>query len=147
MGIGLLFLPVSIPGWLFGLIYVLYSIYGIRSRKNNIGHDAHLGGALVGLTVAIIMQPSALINNTWAIVIIMLPSVFFIYMIITRPHILLIDNYFFNKHSDVVTVDHKYNIERINKQKEIDKILEKIHKKGMNSLTNKEKQTLEDYTR
>ena len=147
MHISLLFIPVFIPGWLFGLVYVLYSIYGIRSRKNNIGHDAHLGGALIGLIVAILMQPSALIINTWPIVIIMLPSVFFIYMIITRPHILLIDNYFFNKHSDVVTVDHKYNIERINKQKEIDKILEKIHKKGMNSLTNKEKQTLEDYTR
>ncbi len=147
MGIGLLFLPVSIPGWLFGLVYVLYSIYGIRSRKNNIGHDAHLGGALVGLIVAIIMQPSALINNTWAIVIIILPSVFFIYMIITRPHILLIDNYFFNKHSNAITVDQKYNIQRTGKQQEIDKILEKIHKKGMGSLTNKEKQTLKDYSR
>lgn len=147
MRIGLLFIPVSIPAWLFGLVYVLYSIYGIRSRNNNIGHDAHLGGALVGLIVALIMQPSALINNTWAIAIILLPSVFFIYMIITRPRMLLIDNYFFNKHSDAITVDHKYNIEKINKQQEIDRILEKIHKKGINSLTIKEKQMLEDYSR
>src|SRR5437764_2427325 len=51
MSLGLLFIPISIPGWLFGLVYVLYSIYGIRSRRNNIGHDAHLGGALVGLIV------------------------------------------------------------------------------------------------
>lgn len=147
MRIGLLFIPVAIPAWLFGLVYVLYSIYGIRSRNNNIGHDAHLGGALVGLIVALIMQPSAVINNTWAIVIILLPSVFFIYMIITRPHMLLIDNYFFRKHSNAITVDHKYNIEKANKQQEIDRILEKIHKKGLNSLTNKEKQTLEDYSR
>ncbi len=147
MRIGLLFIPIGIPAWLFGLVYVLYSIYGIRSRKYNIGHDAHLGGALVGLVIAIIMQPSALINNTWAILIIMLPSVFFIYMIITRPHILLIDNYFFNKHSNAITVDHKYNIEQVNKQKEIDRILEKIHKKGMKSLTQKEKQMLEDYSK
>jgi membrane associated rhomboid family serine protease len=147
MKIGLLFIPIGIPGWLFGLVLVLYSIYGIRSRKNNIGHDAHLGGALVGLIVAIIMQPSALTNNTWAILIIMVPSVFFIYMIITRPHLLLIDNYYFKKHSDAITVDHKYNIERINKQQEIDRILEKIHKKGMRSLTDKEKQALEDYSR
>jgi hypothetical protein len=68
-------------------------------------------------------------------------------MIITRPHILLIDNYFFNKHSDAITVDHKYNIEKANQQKEIDKILEKIHKKGMNSLTNKERQMLEEYSK
>ncbi len=147
MRIGLLFIPIGIPAWLFGLVYVLYSIYGIRSRKYNIGHDAHLGGALVGLLIAIIMQPSALINNTWAILIIMLPSVFFIYMIITRPYILLIDNFFFNKHSNAITVDHKYNIEQVNKQKEIDRILEKIHKKGMKSLTQKEKQMLEDYSK
>ena len=147
MGIGLLFIPVSIPGWLFGLIYVAYSIYGIRSRSNNIGHDAHLGGALVGLLVAVIMQPSAIVNNTWAIVIIMLPSVFFIYMIVTRPHILLIDNYFFKKHSNAITIDHKYNIERIDRQQEIDRILEKIHKKGMNSLTVKEKHALDEYSK
>jgi len=68
-------------------------------------------------------------------------------MIITRPHILLIDNYFFNKHSDALTVDHTYNIEKTNKQKEVDRILEKIHKKGMNSLTNKERQLLKDYSK
>ena len=130
MRIGLLFIPIAIPAWLFGLVYVLYSIYGIRSRNNNIGHDAHLGGALVGLIVALIMQPSALINNTWAILVLLLPSVFFIYMIVTRPHMLLIDNYFFNKHSNAITVDHKYNVEKANKQQEIDRILEKIHKKG-----------------
>jgi membrane associated rhomboid family serine protease len=147
MHIGLLFLPVSIPGWLFGLIYVLYSIYGIRSRRNNIGHDAHVGGALVGLIITIIMQPSALINNTLAVVIIMVPSVFFIYIIITRPHLLLIDNNFFRKHSNVVTIDHKYNIEKINRQQEIDRILEKIHRKGIKSLTKKEKQALDEYSK
>src|SRR5258705_3945083 len=36
MGIGLFFLPLSIPGWLYGILYVLYSIYGIKSKKGNI---------------------------------------------------------------------------------------------------------------
>ncbi|SFP72533.1 rhomboid family intramembrane serine protease [Parafilimonas terrae] len=147
MKIGLLFIPIGIPGWLFGLVYVLYSIYGIRSRRNNIGHDAHLGGALIGLIVAIIMHPSVLVTNTWPIVIIMLPSVVFMYIIITRPHSLMIDNYFFNKHSNAVTIDHKYNIEKRSKEQEIDRILEKIHKKGMKSLTDKEKQMLQEYSR
>ncbi len=147
MKIGLLFIPIGIPGWLFGLIYVLYSIYGIRSGRNNIGHDAHLGGALIGLIVAIIMHPSVVITNTWPIVIIMLPSVVFIYIIITRPHSLFIDNYFFNKHSNATTIDHKYNIEKRSKEQEIDRILEKIHKKGMKSLTDNERQMLQEYSR
>jgi membrane associated rhomboid family serine protease len=147
MKIGLLFIPIGIPGWLFGLIYVLYSIYGIRSGRNNIGHDAHLGGALIGLIVAIIMHPSVVITNTWPIVIIMLPSVVFMYIIITRPHSLFIDNYFFNKHSNATTIDHKYNIEKRSKEQEIDRILEKIHKKGMKSLTDNERQMLQEYSR
>ena len=137
----------GIPAWIFGLAYVLYSIYGIRSRRNNIGHDAHLGGALIGLIVAIIMHPSVVITNTWPIVIIMLPSVVFMYIIITRPHSLLIDNYYFNKHSNAATIDHKYNIEKRSKEQEIDRILEKIHKKGMKSLTDKERQMLQEYSR
>ncbi|MEL6699955.1 MAG: rhomboid family intramembrane serine protease, partial [Bacteroidota bacterium] len=32
-----------IPGWLFGIIYVLGSIYAIRNKRDNVGHDAHLG--------------------------------------------------------------------------------------------------------
>ena len=147
MRIGLFPLPLSIPAWLFGLIYVIYSIYGIRSRRSNIGHDAHLGGALIGLIAAVAMHPSALATNTVAILIVFLPSAAFIYIIVTRPHLLLVDNYFFKKHHNAVTVDHKYNIERVDKQKEVDRILEKIHKRGMNSLTQKEKQTLNEYSK
>ncbi|HYE56095.1 MAG TPA: rhomboid family intramembrane serine protease, partial [Chitinophagaceae bacterium] len=52
-----------IPAWLFGIIYVLYSIYGIRSNSSNIGHEAHLAGALVGMISAIIMSPEVLRTN------------------------------------------------------------------------------------
>jgi hypothetical protein len=147
MDINLFFIPIGIPGWLFGLAYVLISMYGIKSNKYNIGHDAHLGGALVGLLIAVIMQPSSLVTNTLAIAVITVPSLFFIYMIITRPHILLVDNFYFKKHSNSLTIDNKYNIQQTNKQQELDKILDKINKKGMKSLTAKEKQALEEYSK
>ena len=47
MEVGFFGLPFAIPGWVYGVLYVLYSIYGIKSRKDNIGHEAHLGGALI----------------------------------------------------------------------------------------------------
>ncbi len=147
MDINLFFIPIGIPGWLFGLVYILFSMYGIKSNKNNIGHDAHLGGALVGLLVAVIMHPSSIVNNTWAIAVIAIPSIVFIYLIITRPYLLLIDNYFFNKHSDRLTIDNKYNIQQTNKQEELDRILDKINKKGMKSLSAKEKQTLDEFSK
>ncbi len=135
-------IPLPIPAWLFGLVYILISIYGIRSRKDNVGHDAHLGGALLGMAVAILFHPEVLAQNYLAILIITLPALIFLYVIITRPHFLLVDNYFFRNQEDFYSIDHKYNQERANKQKEIDRILEKIHKKGIKSLTRQERELL-----
>jgi len=147
MGIGMFFLPIQIPGWIYALLFVLFSIYGIRSQKRNIGHDAHLGGALIGMVLGLIMHPSSLINNYGKILIILVPTVAFIYIIITRPTALLVDNLFHKTHEDFYSIDHKYNTERADKQQEVDRILEKISKRGMSSLTRKEKDTLKEYSK
>ncbi|WCO03458.1 rhomboid family intramembrane serine protease [Psychroserpens ponticola] len=47
-----------IPGFVFGIGYLLYSIYGMRKRNDNIGHDAHFGGAIGGFVVTLILMPS-----------------------------------------------------------------------------------------
>jgi membrane associated rhomboid family serine protease len=147
MNVGLFFLPISMPGWLFGLIFVLVSIYGIKSKRDNIGHEAHLGGALVGMLVGILFVPSALVNNWLTITIILVPTLVFIYLILTRPHILLVDNYFFKQHPKYYNIDHAYNAEKVSKQKEIDRILEKISKSGIRSLSKKEKDALDEYSK
>jgi len=147
MGIGLFLLPISIPGWIFALLYVLFSIYGIRSQKNNIGHDAHLGGALAGMFLALAMHPSVIIYNYGKILIILVPTVVFIYLIITRPGTLLVDNLFYKTHKDFYSIDHKYNADQKDRQQEIDKILDKISRRGMKSLSKKEKETLEAYSK
>jgi len=146
MGVGFFGLPFSIPSWLYGIVYILFSIYGIKSSKDNIGHDAHLGGALVGMTVALLLEPVAFIDNYLTILIIAVPTIAFIYLIITRPQILLVDNFYFKTHKDHYSVDHKYNEEKVSQQKEIDRILDKISKKGIESLSAKEKETLKQFS-
>ena len=47
-----------IPGYIFGVGYLLYSIYGMKNRIGNIGHDAHFGGAVGGYAVTLILVPS-----------------------------------------------------------------------------------------
>lgn len=145
MKIGFFFLP-AFPGWLLGLIFVLVSIYGIRSRTNNIGHDAHLGGGLAGLMVALILYPSSIVVNTFAIAVVAVPAIAFILFIIYKPQALLIDNFFFKK-QHYLTVEDKYNLSKKNKQQDLDKLLEKIHQKGMNSLSKKEKEMLQEYSK
>jgi hypothetical protein len=146
LDIGFFGLPFYLPAWLYGLIYILLSIYAIKSKRDNIGHEAHLGGALIGMITAILFEPAALVENYVTILVLTVPTLFFIYMIITRPHLLLIDNYFFNIHKDAYSVDHKYNAERAIRQNEVDRILDKIHKRGMSSLTKKEKEMLKKYS-
>jgi hypothetical protein len=144
---GLLFLPITFPAWIFGLAYTAYAIYGIHSRKENAGQEAYLGGALIGMAIALLFHPSAILTNYWAILILAGPTAIVMYIIITQPHVLLIDSYFFRKQKHHYSIDHQYNEDRHNKQKEIDRILDKIGKKGMGSLSRDEKKRLEDYSK
>jgi membrane associated rhomboid family serine protease len=137
----------GIPAWIFGLAYALYSIYGIRSRRNNVGHESHLAGALTGMLLGIVMFPESLVENYLPILLIGVPSLVFIFIIVTRPHVLLVDNNFFNTQKRYYSVDHRYNADKIDKEKEIDRILDKISKKGMKSLTQKERETLEQHSK
>ena len=56
-GIYIFPLPVAMPSWLYAILFLVISAYGMRSAKSNIGHVAHLGGALVGLAVTFLMYP------------------------------------------------------------------------------------------
>ncbi|MEP7277347.1 MAG: rhomboid family intramembrane serine protease [Bacteroidota bacterium] len=134
------------PGWLFGLIFILFSIYGVRSRKDNIGHEAHMGGALAGMIIAILFHPSALTENTIPVVLMFLPTIAFMMIIITRPQLLFVDNYWFT-HKYNYTVDDRYNDRKRNSEQEVDRILDKINQQGINSLSKKERESLEEYSR
>lgn len=48
-----------IPGWLFGIGFVMYSYIAARRSRDNIGHEAHLFGALTGVLMALIMYPDS----------------------------------------------------------------------------------------
>lgn len=58
MSLYMFFIPIPIPGYVFGVGYLLYSIYGMKNRIGNIGHDAHFGGAVGGYAVTLILMPS-----------------------------------------------------------------------------------------
>ena len=50
-------IPISIPGWLLGLLYIAYSFYASLKKFDNIGHDAHLWGALSGIVITVLLKP------------------------------------------------------------------------------------------
>ncbi len=50
-------IPFSMPGYVFGIGYLLYSIYGMKNRVGNVGHSAHLGGTIGGYLLTILLKP------------------------------------------------------------------------------------------
>ena len=56
MMLGLFFI-IPVPAYIFGIGYLLYTIYGMKKRLGNIGHDAHFGGAVGGFVITLMLAP------------------------------------------------------------------------------------------
>lgn len=75
MGLYLFFIPIPIPAWLFGMAYLLYSIYGMKNRVGNIGHDAHIGGAVGGYALTLLFAPSLFQTSLWIVILLAVPLI------------------------------------------------------------------------
>lgn len=57
-GIGLIFIPgLYLPGFLVGILYLIYSAYMSRHGRGNIGHDAHFYGSVYGMLFCVVAYP------------------------------------------------------------------------------------------
>lgn len=146
MEVTIFYATLGIPGWIYGLFYVGISIYGIKSNRGNLAHGAHLGGALTGALGICLFYPRILTENYITLLLITVPALVFIFMLLKNENLLLINKSSGNKIL-YMDIDDKYNEERANKQKEIDRLLDKISAHGINSLSEKEKQKLKDYSK
>lgn len=75
MSLFLFFIPIPIPAYLFGIGYLLYSIYGMKAKNDNIGHTAHFGGAIGGFVITLVKEPQMLTENTFMVVLLAIPIV------------------------------------------------------------------------
>jgi len=75
MSLYLFFIPIPIPAYLFGIGYLLYSIYGMKAKNDNIGHTAHFGGAIGGYIITIAKAPNMVTDNTLMVVLLLIPII------------------------------------------------------------------------
>lgn len=54
----LMFIPIGIPAFIFGIFYLIYSAYMAKQNADNIGHDAHFWGAVFGFVFTLVLKPS-----------------------------------------------------------------------------------------
>ena len=75
MTLALMFIPVPLPAYVLGILYLLYSIYGMKTRLGNIGHTAHFGGAIGGFAMTLMLRPELMRTETDVVLLLALPIV------------------------------------------------------------------------
>ncbi|PQJ14977.1 rhomboid family intramembrane serine protease [Aureicoccus marinus] len=75
MTLALMFIPIPLPAYVLGILYLLYSIYGMKTRVGNIGHTAHFGGAIGGYATTLVFSPYLLQTDTFIVLIMAVPIV------------------------------------------------------------------------
>ena len=133
-------LPVSIPGWLYVILFIGVSFLATKdNNRGNIGHDAHLGGAIVGLLVAAALEPKMARAN-WKILLIVFGAALLLLLYLWLNPLFLPVRSFLSPGS------RKNALDPGSPQPEtlrIDALLEKVSKTGMESLSAEEKVFLE----
>lgn len=73
MQLGIMFIPIPLPAYILGILYMLYSIYGMKKRLGNIGHTAHFGGAIGGYVTTLLFKPELFVTDTLMVILLALP--------------------------------------------------------------------------
>ncbi|MCQ4034491.1 rhomboid family intramembrane serine protease [Kaistella montana] len=89
LGIYFFFIPIPIPGYIFGFLYFGYSVYSMLNPRqhDNIGHAAHLGGAFFGLVYAVALQPERAFENALFLGIMSIPLIYMSYQVFVKKKI------------------------------------------------------------
>lgn len=140
--IQMLLLPIPVPFWLYGFLYLAYTLLGLRSQSDRIGHDAHLGGLLAAVLFTLVVSPRLGATQVGVGILIVVASGIFLYFVFTKPQFMYLADPF-AKYKGFHTQDDRYNAGKLEKERELDVLLDKIHKNGLESLSQKEKDRLD----
>jgi len=66
---------IPMPAYVFGIAYLLYAIYGMKTRNDNIGHTAHFGGAIGGYTITLFKEPILFQESTLMVILLAIPII------------------------------------------------------------------------
>jgi hypothetical protein len=134
-----IFLPFYFPAWIYGIGFILYSLYGMGRQHDNIGHEAHLGGAITGLLICLALDPSLMQESSLTILYILVPALVMLFVFFYKPRLIA---QAFGKGDEALTIDDKYNAEQRERELLLNRILEKIKLHGEESLSNSERDFL-----
>ena len=70
-----IFFVIPMPAYVFGILYLLYSIYGMKAKNDGIGHTAHFGGAIGGYLLTLFAAPNLILIHPLMVLLLTIPIV------------------------------------------------------------------------
>jgi hypothetical protein len=143
-------LPIGIPAWLYAIGFLLASYFGIRKRVDSIGHDAHLGGAIVGVLLSLALYPRVVLQQWPMLVLVLGLSGVLLWYLVRNPLVSAGTIFSFDRTGHRSNTRHQgYGQKRVvaEVKDDVDRILDKISKEGFASLSPGERGKLEGYSK
>jgi membrane associated rhomboid family serine protease len=135
-------LPLPVPAWLYAILYLAYSFWGMKTGRGNLGHDAHLGGAIFGLLLAAAFEPAAVRRNPLVFSLVLGGAVLALLYLWFNPLFLPLKAAL-SRGSGLPRRPSAPPLPRHKaEQARVDAILEKISREGLHSLTDEERALL-----
>jgi membrane associated rhomboid family serine protease len=145
-------LPISVPGYVYAPIFLVVSFVAHRRQIGNIGHDAHVGGAMVGLLAAAAMYPRLILAAPYMFAGVLVVSAIVLLFLIRDP-LGIIHNPLdlWKPPSDDRPEPaggervrrYRENARRNQKLAEMDRLLDRVAQNGIESLSPSERRKLE----
>ena len=139
--IRMFYLPIGIPAWAYAIGFMLYSFFGMKeNNRGGIGHDAHLGGSIVGLLITAALDPESVRDNLLIFLIVLVSTILLLCYLWFNSLFLPLTSFFSRKsktRSPALPPHKRENLQ-------VDAVLDKIARKGIESLTDDEKALLDE---
>lgn len=135
-------IPIFMPAWLYAILFLVGSFFALKRQADNIGHDAHIGGAIVGLAVATALHPQIVRWSPRLFPAICLLAIGLLIYLVKNPMMLPVTSFrpwFSRKSKAPSDTLPSYRRESAN----VDALLEKISIHGIHSLSDRERQLLD----
>jgi membrane associated rhomboid family serine protease len=147
--ISMFLIPIGIPAYAYAIIYLVLTFVALRRSADNVGHDAHFGGAIVGLLVATALYPSLILAQPGLFLAVLGLSIAMLLVIVFDPWHRLFANHdsSHGPHGGERFRRYMENRSRNQKLAEVDRLLDKVSARGLHSLSDSERKKLDQLSR
>ena len=140
-------LAILLPLWPLAIAFLAVSVFAVKSDHGTTSHDAHLGGAIIGLLLSPVVASDPLQTTLWLAMVFLLPTVVLFYALVKAPEVMSTRASASVGHSVVASewvggVDTLLDERDVTLEDETNALLDRINQSGYHSLSDHEQERL-----